>query len=235
MSIGHGSSFIRCWMSFSKVVFLFASIFLLGCAEPKPEVVPAARDVPAPQPEPTPTRLSFSDQLDSLARAVVDTSTLEGQRELARNRFQQEFPMSDNDIDTMLDLNYDGHLDLVWYDYYASGTGFKYHDIVFLYRPRQRTYVLDTLLSSGINTSYFLDRKKITNFYIPHGGGTGYQLEWIKGSWVRTLEVDEIAREDKMMTWEIRDLRTGKRRLQKGPFDFGAPPKDVLETIAIDR
>lgn len=171
---------------------------------------------------------SFSDTYDSLARAYVDTSTLQGKRSWLMNQFLIENGLSSPDYDTLFDLTYDGFQDYVIGYYGKSGTGIKNKVKVYLFNPKKQCYFLDVQLSDIPNPTFYIKQKKITGFYIGNGGGAGGRLEWINNKWTTTKEFD-VDKEGDRTKWKISYPLKKKKEVIVRPFQM-IPPEEVLET-----
>ena len=167
---------------------------------------------------------------DSLARALVDTTTLEGKREKIRNNFTAETFIRPI-YDTLIDLTYDGHTDYVIGYYGQSGTGIKNGVNVYLFNPKLNAYIFNRTLSDLANPTFYIKEKKITGFYIGNGGGGGKKLEWIKNNWVTTkrFHVDRNEEDPEQTKWMIEYPLTKKNEVIISPFQM-IPTKEVLET-----
>ena len=78
------------------------------------------------------------------------------------------------------------------------------------------------------NPTFYIDQKKITQFYIGNGGGSGSKLEWINEKWVETKVF--VVDENKIKTiWKITYPLENKSENIVKPFHM-IPPEDVLET-----
>ena len=88
-----------------------------------------------------------TDPYDSLAKAYVDTSTLQGKRRWIMNQFLVENGLSSPDYDTLFDLTYDGFQDYVIGYYGKSGTGIKNRVKVYFFNQKKQSYFLDEQLS----------------------------------------------------------------------------------------
>jgi hypothetical protein len=109
---------------------------------------------------------SYSDTYDSLARAYVDTSTLQGKRSWLMNQFLIENGLVSPDYDTLFDLTYDGLKDFIIGYYGKSGTGIKNRVNVYLFNPKRHCYILDEQLSDLPNPTFYIKQKKITGFIL---------------------------------------------------------------------
>ena len=171
---------------------------------------------------------SFSDTYDSLARAYVDTSTLQGKRSWLMNRFLIENGLSSPDYDTLFDLTYDGFQDYVIGYYGKSGTGIKNRVKVYFFNQKKQSYFLDEQLSDLPNPTFYINQKKITGFYIGNGGGGGGRLEWINNKWTTTKEFD-VDKEGDSTKWNISYPLKKKKKVIVRPFQM-IPPEEILET-----
>jgi hypothetical protein len=83
-------------------------------------------------------------------------------------------------------------------------------------------------LSDLSNPTFYIEEKKITEFYIGNGGGSGSQLEWVNGKWVVTkmFKVDE---NEIKTIWKITYPLKEKTEYLARPYQM-IPPKDILET-----
>lgn len=167
---------------------------------------------------------------DSLARAIVDTTTLEGKREKIRNNFTAE-TFTRPIYDTLIDLTYDGHTDYVIGYYGLSGTGMKNRVNVYLFNPKLNAYIFNSKLSDLSNPTFYIKEKKITGFYIGNGGGGGEKMEWMKNNWVTTkiFKVDFDPENREKTEWIIEYPLTKKKEVLIRPFQM-IPPKEILET-----
>jgi hypothetical protein len=171
---------------------------------------------------------SYSDTYDSLARAYVDTSTLQGKRSWLMNQFLLENGLASPDYDTLFDLTYDGLKDYIIGYYGKSGTGIKNRVNVYLFNPKKHCYILDEQLSDLPNPTFYVKHKKITGFYIGNGGGGGSRLEWINNIWTTTKEFD-VDKEGDTTKWKISYPLKKKKEVIVRPFQM-IPPEEILET-----
>jgi hypothetical protein len=171
---------------------------------------------------------SYSDTYDSLIRANVDTSTLQGKRSWLMNQFLIENGLASPDYDTLLDLTYDGNKDYIIGFYGKSGTGIKNRINVYLFNPERHSYILDEKLSDLPNPTFYIKQKKITGFYIGNGGGSGVKLEWINSTW-RTTKEFSVDMDGDSTKWNIYFPLSRKRQEIIQPFQM-IPPKNILET-----
>lgn len=167
----------------------------------------------------------YSSPFDSLVNVVVDTSTLASKREYILNHFIVEIAPTWSDYDTLFDINYDGKKDYIIGYYGLAGTGVKNRIAVYLYNKKNDGYILNEQLTRLSNPTFYINKKKITSFYIGHGGGEGCRLEWIKGKWRVTKEFTI----DNEGIWQINYPLKHKKEKIVRPFQM-TPPKDILET-----
>jgi len=171
---------------------------------------------------------SYSDAYDSLAKAHVDTSTLQGKRSWLMNQFLLENGLVSPDYDTLIDLTYDGQKDYIIGYYGKSGTGIKNRVNVYLFHPKRHSYILDEQLSNLPNPTFYIKQKKITGFYIGNGGGGGTKLEWINNKWTLTKEF-HVDKDGDTTKWKIFYPLKKKKEVIVRPFQM-IPPKEILET-----
>ena len=171
---------------------------------------------------------SYSDTYDSLARAYVDTSTLQGKQSWLMNQFLIENGLASPDYDTLFDLTYDGLKDYIIGYYGKSGTGIKNRTKVYLFNPKRHCYILDEQLSDLPNPTFYIKQKKITGFYIGNGGGHGSRLEWINNKWKTTKEFD-VDKEGDTTKWKISYPIKRKKETIVRQFQM-IPPEIILET-----
>lgn len=170
----------------------------------------------------------YSDAYDSLARAYVDTSTLQGKRSWLINQFLLGNGLVSPDYDTLFDLTYDGHKDYIIGYYGKSGTGIKNRVNVYLFHPKINCYILDEQLSDLPNPTFYIKHRKITGFYIGNGGGGGCRLEWINNKWTTTKEFD-VDKEGDTTKWKVSYPLKKKKEVIIRPFQM-IPPEEILET-----
>ena len=169
-----------------------------------------------------------SGYYDSLEKAYVDTTTLKGKREWIMNQFIVQNMPSIADYDTLFDLTYDGNKDYVIGYYGPSGTGIKNRVKVYYFNTECKCYILDEELSDLPNPTFYIDKRKITGFYIGNGGGGGGRLEWINNKWTTTKEF-EVDNEGDTTKWIINYPLRKKTEIIVRPFQ-GIPPEDILES-----
>lgn len=164
----------------------------------------------------------------NLQNKKVSEETLKAKSQKLLKAFNEESQITSADSDTLIDLNYDGIKDFVIGYYGLSGTGIKNRIQAYLYDVKKHNYVLNEQLSDLSNPTFYIDQKKITEFYIGNGGGSGRKLEWINGKWVVTkmFEVDE---NEIKTVWKIIYPLKKKTEYFAKPFQM-IPPKDILET-----
>jgi hypothetical protein len=158
----------------------------------------------------------------------VDDAILKTKSQKILKAFNAESKITSADYDSLIDLNYDNIKDFVIGYYGQSGTGIKNKVRVYLYDIEKHDYVLNNQLSDLSNPTFYIEQKKITEFYIGYGGGSGGQLEWINGKWIVTkmFEVDE---NEIKTVWKITYPLKEKIEYLAKPYQM-IPPKDILET-----
>ena len=166
---------------------------------------------------------------DSLKSLKFDTSTLEGKVKTVLNNFTIEYcqRMMCPTSDTLIDLNFDGHKDLIIYYYLSSGTGLKNAVEVYLFNAKNQTFEIDSLLSRLPNPSYYVKDKTITWFYIAHGGGDGGIHVWEKGKWLlkTTYNFDHKKERGEII---ITNLKTKKSQKLYTKDYIMIPPDSIL-------
>ena len=158
----------------------------------------------------------------------VSEETLKAKSQKLLTEFNAESKITSAEYDTLIDLNYDNIKDFVIGYYGQSGTGIKNKIRVYLYDLKKHNYILNEQLSELSNPTFYIDQKKITEFYIGNGGGSGSKLEWINRKWVVTkmFEVDE---NEIQTVWKITYPLTKKTEYIAKPYKM-IPTKDILET-----
>lgn len=167
---------------------------------------------------------------DSLLTAKVDTSTLKGKRKFIMNHFLIENAPSSSDYDTLFDLNYDGYKDYIIGYYGAAGTGYKNRVIVYLYSPVKKNYIQDENLSGLPNPSFYINRRKITSFYMAAGAGYGVELNWIDNKWIEVMsfDVENNPKNNDSAFFTIKYPLKKKRQNYYSTY-FYIPPSSFLE------
>ncbi len=206
-------------------IYIIASLFLLSCTS-KTNEAQVEEDTTAKSENIDTSR--YEDPYDSLANVKVDTSTLEGKRTFILNRFMIENELSEPTYDSLFDLNYDGNADYVIGYYGMSGSGLKNRAEVYFCSKRNNSYQLNEQLSRIPNPSFYIEEKKITGFYLPNGAGSGVQLEWIDGKWLKTKEFT-VDNEEEKSVWHLFYPLTEKRDSLVLPYEM-TPPKEILDT-----
>ena len=157
-----------------------------------------------------------------------DNNQLRKKRQEILSNFRNDIFSSGAIYDTLVDLNYDQHRDYVLGYYGSAGTGLKHLVAVYLYSKNRGKYILNSKLSDLVNPGFFIRDKKITSFYIGHGGGYGQQLEWMNGMWTLTKTFNVDNNGDSTL-WELFYPLTGKKEKILLPFRM-IPPEQILET-----
>jgi hypothetical protein len=177
--------------------------------------------------EESPTSDSSINAYDSLRNLKVDTTTLAGKREDIMNQFYIENDLVSPDYDTLIDLTYDGSKDYIIGYYGQSGTGIKNRVKVYFYNSKYNCYILNQQLSDLPNPTLYINKKKITGFYIGNGGGGGRLLEWLNNKWTTTKEFD-VHNDGDTTKWKISYPLKKKTEIKVRPYQM-IPPEDILE------
>ncbi|MBI1836323.1 MAG: hypothetical protein HYR91_03560 [Flavobacteriia bacterium] len=155
-----------------------------------------------------------------------DTNTLIGKRNFIFQTFLKSYPCTE--FDSLIDINYDGNLDYIIGFYSLNGTGFKNRIKVYLYNQITKSYIANKELSKLRNPTFYIKKKKITEFYIGNGGGNGKELIWKKNQWVTNKEFT-VRNNDSLTTWEVQYKFVDLIEVSKQAFQM-IPPKNILET-----
>lgn len=158
----------------------------------------------------------------------VDEAILKVKSQKLLKAFNSESDITSADYNSLIDLNYDKIKDFVIGYYGQSGSGIKNKVRVYLYDLKKQDYVLNNQLSDLSNPTFYVEEKKITEFYIANGGGSGSQLEWINGKWIVTKMFDVDKNEIKTV-WKVTYPLKKKTEYFAKPYRM-IPPKDILET-----
>jgi len=158
----------------------------------------------------------------------VDESTLKIKSQKLLMSFNAESKITSADYDTLIDLNYDNIKDFVIGYYGQSGTGIKNKIRVYLFDANKHNYVLNEQLSNLSNPTFYIEQKKITEFYIGNGGGSGSKHEWLNGKWIVT-KMFEVNKNEIKTVWKITYPLKKKIEYFAIPYQM-VPPKDILET-----
>ena len=183
-----------------QIFILLAICLLIGCNPPNSSVKSIAKTI---NDSLNPGSVELKMYRDSLLKLIIDTSTLKGKRENIMRNFLIDNSPSNPDLDTLIDLNYDKHLDYVIGYYGLSGTGLKNRIKVYLFNNDSNKYSYNELLSDIPNPTFYLKQKKITGFYIGNGGGDGTKLEWIDNCWKITKTFTVEFNGEKSAIWKI--------------------------------
>ncbi|WP_269686191.1 XAC2610-related protein [Flavobacterium lacustre] len=158
----------------------------------------------------------------------VDEATLKAKSQKLLKAFNAESKITSADYNTLIDLNYDNNKDFVIGYYGQSGTGIKNKIRVYLYDIAKHNYVLNKQLSDLSNPTFYIYQRKITEFYIGNGGGSGSKLEWNDGKWIIT-KMFEVDKNEIKTIWKITYPLKNKIEYIAKPYQM-IPPKDILET-----
>jgi hypothetical protein len=215
----------------TKIWFTLFFISLISCDQATPGKAAQTDSIPAidtPKTKEPVSIIQDTSPYDSLRDAKIDTTTLKGKREYLMNRFLIEHTPSAPDYDTLRDLNFDGQKDYIIGFYGLAGSGIKNRVKIYFYNKKQNRYVLSEILTDLPNPTFYIEKKKITGFYIGNGGGDGARLEWIKGKWTITKEFS-VSNEGDNTVWEVNYPLLKKKVKIVRPFQM-IPPDDILET-----
>ena len=159
---------------------------------------------------------------------IIDTSTLAGKRKYISDQLRATlYPLGGGySFDTLFDVNYDQSKDFILAYYGPAGTGLKHRVEVYVYSSQKNNYIFDEQLSSLFNPTFYIDEKKITSFYIAHGGGEGKQLEWVNQKWQITKEFF-VRNQGEQSIWEINYPLIHKKETLIHPYQ-PFPPKSIL-------
>lgn len=165
--------------------------------------------------------------LDSLKKMSFDTNTYNGKLDYIRNLVAMElFPMEVND-DTLFDLNFDGIDDLVFSYYAQAGTGRKEGMFVYLNKGTKNIFEKDSLLSSIRNPSFFLKKKKITGYYLAHGGGECIELKFFNKKW-NISKLVSVDNHEENSRWICTFPEKNSSKTYNLPYDY-IPPSEIIE------
>lgn len=158
----------------------------------------------------------------------IGEATLKLKSQKLLQEFNAESEIKSADYDKLIDLNYDNIKDYVIGYYGQSGTGIKNKIRVYLFDIKKQNYVLNEQLSDLSNPTFYIEKKKITEFYISNGGGNGSKLEWINGKWVVT-KIFEVNENEIKTVWKVTYPLKNQTEYFTKPFKM-IPQKDILET-----
>jgi hypothetical protein len=166
--------------------------------------------------------------LDSADLRTLDTTNAKGKRRWRIHQFCLDHSPSGPLCDTLLDLNYDGHLDHVLGGYGSSGTGIKYFWEVHLWDTASKRYHPDTLLNLLPNPTFFPKDSVITSFYLGYGAGGGRKFEWRNARWQVTLSFSAVNNEEKDTWWQLKNPLSGTTDSIHLPYS-GVPPRSIID------
>lgn len=174
------------------------------------------------------TAISYLDQLKQL---VFDTTTIEGKLDFIRNQVAIELFPIEPEKDTLIDVNFDRKKDFIFTYFAQAGTGRKEGMIVYINKGNHH-FIKDSLLTSIRNPSFFLKKKKITGYYLAHGGGECIELNYFNEKWNIT-NIITVDNEEENTIWNCFDPLTKKHKKLKIPYTY-SPPNEIIETNIID-
>lgn len=85
--------------------------------------------------------------------------------------------------DSIMDVNDDGHLDLVLESYAAAGFGTKYLHSVYLFNPKTKLFV--KIFNSFLNVAFSPETKTFTSIYFGRGHISGDKYRWEGMSFIK--------------------------------------------------
>lgn len=165
--------------------------------------------------------------IDSIRAVDIDTAQLKGKREFILREFNLVTEGLTYLYDTLLDVNFDSHLDFVIGTHTMSGSGLANGMEVFIYDEKNDCYRRDSMLSFIRNPSFFFEENKMSSFYISSGSGSGEEFEWIDDHWVKTKEIS-VVNHGRSTIWKVSDLFTGVEEQVNLPYQM-IPPTEVLK------
>lgn len=166
--------------------------------------------------------------LDSTDLLQLDTISAEGKRRWRIHQFCLDHSPSGPLCDTLMDMNYDGHLDHVLGGYGSSGTGIKYFWEVHLWDTASKRFHPDTLLNLLPNPTFFPKDSVITSFYLGYGAGGGRKFEWRNARWQVTLSFSAVNNEEKDTWWQLEHPLSGTTDSIHLPYT-GVPPRSIID------
>lgn len=93
--------------------------------------------------------------------------------------------------DSIMDINGDGHLDLVLESYAGAGFGTKYLHSVYLFNPKTKLYV--NTFNNFLNVAFFPNMKTFTSTYFGKDHISGDKYKW---EGIRFTKIEETSMEN---------------------------------------
>ncbi|MFT5602998.1 MAG: hypothetical protein ACI9N1_003261 [Flavobacteriales bacterium] len=147
------------------------------------------------------------------------------QLEKLKELFYEDNDPSGMDVDSLIDVNFDGELDYVIRYYGCCGTGIKNRMQVF-YRNKKLgkfEYVEELNL---MNPSFSYDRKHIYWFYLANGTGDMGELKWNGRKWIKVYSYF-ADNEGEETVWHKLDENDKLIKEIAMPYQ-GVPPEELL-------
>lgn len=214
----------------NHLILIGFACFMLRCNHKKQGNPPPHEDTVAAAINPVPSPKSENSDIPNFTTSSAhkpEAKDLQTQRNSISKHFIDKFDMAGTLYDSLVDINYDGYRDNLIGHYGKSGSGLKYGIAVYLYNPKKKKFEFNENLSEMSNPSFFIDKKKITEFYIGLGGGSGTELNWINKKWTVTKKF-EVDNKNDSTIWIITYPLTGKVEKIKRSFQM-IPPEEILE------
>jgi hypothetical protein len=166
--------------------------------------------------------------LDSAELSRLDTSAAAGKRRWRIHQFCWDHSPSGPLCDTLLDVNYDGHLDHVLGGYGSTGTGIKYFWEVYTWDQGAGRYRTDTTLSRLPNPTFFPKDSTVTSFYLGHGAGHGKRFKWIDGRWQLDMSFWAMNNDMDSTWWHIEYPLKARTDSVLLPYQ-DVPPRTIMD------
>lgn len=128
--------------------------------------------------------------IDSLISLKFDNTSIEGKAKKILNEFniqnlKNNFSLAWND--TLIDINFDGKLDLIIYYFLWSGSC-KYSMQVYIYNEKKNDFCIEPILSELSNPTINITKKRIEGYCLGNGSMEGYKIKfgWANTKWDTT-------------------------------------------------
>ena len=168
--------------------------------------------------------------LDSFHSSKHDTSAIEMKAEafkFAYNNSRQHCYGTSAKGYQLLDINYDGHKDLLLLHQPISLIGFGVDVGIYLYNPNEKRFE-NNVYQFFSNPSFYLEDKEITDFYIALGGGYGSLYKWRNGKWEKIKQYNFGERNEKGWKIEIINTETNDTSYTYQKSNFTIPDSKIL-------
>ncbi len=171
--------------------------------------------------------LGFNSDRSRLERLVnISESVSESKRKELRDSITSNIDSSSYGRyftgDELLDINYDGELDLIIETYGKPGSGEAGGMLVYPFSKTDNNYIFNSELSKIKNPKIDLENKSIVGYYLSDSGGTGEQYLFQDGYWnvVKTFEVENNL---DATVWEVYDVVANEHWNYKSPYQYTCP------------